>query len=84
MVSDSNGSASDIESLRRDMEALKRDFTKLMSDVRSATTESVEKLYGNIRDNGADAVRERVRDRPIASLALAFCAGAVLATILRR
>lgn len=84
MVSDSNGSPSDIETVRRDMDALKRDFTKLMTDVRSATTERAEQLYGNIRDNGPDAVRDRVRDRPIASLAMAFLAGAILATILRR
>jgi hypothetical protein len=84
MASDSNSSASDLESLRKDMDALKRDFTKLMTDVRSATTERAERLYGNIRDNGPDAVRDRVRERPIASLAMAFLAGAILATILRR
>jgi hypothetical protein len=82
MAPDSNGS--DIESVRKDMEALKQDFSKLISDVRTATTERAEKLYGDLREDAPKAVRDRVRARPIASLAVAFLAGALVASFLRR
>jgi hypothetical protein len=85
MVADNgSSSAADIERLRADMDALKRDFTKLVGDVRSATTARAEQLYGDLRDNGPEAVRERVRERPMASLAVAFVAGVLLAGFLRR
>jgi ElaB/YqjD/DUF883 family membrane-anchored ribosome-binding protein len=84
MASESNGIGPDIDSIRRDVEALKDDVKKLVGDIRSTTSQRAEQLYGSIREDGPEAVREHVRDRPIASLGLAFLAGVVLAGILRR
>ena len=55
-----------------------------IADISGLTTHEAERLYRNIRDNGPDIVRERVRDQPIASTVLAFLIGAVLTGILRR
>ena len=88
MASDSNGvgtdAGPDIQNVRQDMEALRRDFTKLVSDVRAATAGRAEKLYEDLHDDAPEAVRERVRERPITSLAVAFIAGALFAAVLRR
>jgi hypothetical protein len=67
-----------------EIEMLREDLRKLMEDISDLTAEQAERLYQNIRDNGPDAIRERVRDQPVSTSVLAFLVGVVLANILRR
>lgn len=73
----------DVDAIRDDIDALKNQLGSLVKHVGSATAGRAEQLCGDLRDQGADAVRTQVRDLPITSVVLAFIAGTVAASILR-
>jgi len=74
----------DVDAIRDDIEALKNQLGSLVRHVGAATAGRAEQLCGDLRDQGADALRTQVRDLPITSMVLAFIAGTVAANILRR
>ncbi len=74
----------DLDTVREDLEAIKEQLATLMKHVGSATAGKAEEWYGDLRDEGADALRDKVRERPITSVGRAFVAGTIAANILRR
>lgn len=74
----------DVDAIRDDIEALRGQLGSLLKHVGVATAGRAEQLCGDLREQGADAVRTQVRDLPITSMVLAFIAGTVAANILRR
>ncbi len=73
----------DVDAIRDDIEALKNQLGSLVKHLGSATAGRAEQLCGDLRDQGADAVRTQVRDLPITSMVLAFVAGTVAARLMR-
>jgi hypothetical protein len=73
----------DIEAVREDLEAIKHQLASLMKHVGSATASKAGELCGDLRDEGAEALRKQVRELPITSVILAFVAGTVAANIIR-
>jgi len=73
----------DIDAIRDDIEGLKQQLANLVKHLGSATANRAEQLCGDLRDQGADAVRTQVRDLPITSVVLAFIAGTVAANVIR-
>jgi hypothetical protein len=74
---------SDVDAIREDIEALKHQLASLVKHLGSATAGRAEQLCGDLRDQGADAVRTQVRDLPITSVVVAFIAGTIAANLLR-
>jgi ElaB/YqjD/DUF883 family membrane-anchored ribosome-binding protein len=74
----------DVDAIRADIDALKSDLGNLLKHVGTATAGRAEQLCGDLREQGADALRTQVRDLPITSMVLAFIAGTVAANIMRR
>ena len=73
----------DVDAIRDDIEALKNQLGSLVKHLGSATAGRAEQLCGDLRDQGADAVRTQVRDLPITSMVLAFVAGTIAAHFMR-
>lgn len=73
----------DVEAIREDIDALKHQLASLMKHLGSATAGRAEQLCGDLRDQGADALRTQVRDLPITSVVVAFVAGTIVANLLR-
>ena len=81
MANTTNGE--DIEAVREDLEAIREQLASLMKHLGSATASKAGQLYGDMRDEGAEALRKQVRELPITSVILAFVAGTVVANIMR-
>lgn len=73
----------DLEAIREDVEALKQQLASLAKHLGSATAGRAEQLCGDLRDQGADALRTQVRELPITSVVLAFIAGTITANLIR-
>lgn len=73
----------DVDAIRDDIEALKNQLGSLVRHVGSATAGRAEQLCGDLREEGADALRTQVRDLPITTMVLAFIAGTIAANIIR-
>lgn len=73
----------DVDAIRDDIEALKQQLASLVKHVGAVTAGRAEQLCGDLRDQGADAVRTQVRDLPITSVVLAFIAGTIAANVIR-
>jgi hypothetical protein len=73
----------DLDDVREDLEAIKEQLANLAKHVGSVTAGKAGELYGDLRDEGAEALRKQVRELPITSVVLAFVAGTIAANILR-
>jgi hypothetical protein len=72
----------DFDTVRDDLAALK----KQMGDLLKHTTQAASARAGDLRDlpdRGAEALRDQVRESPLASLAIAFIAGSIVSRLLR-
>jgi ElaB/YqjD/DUF883 family membrane-anchored ribosome-binding protein len=76
------GGTADFDTVREDITALK----KQVSDLLKHTTQAASARAGDLRDlpdRGAEALRDQVRESPLASLAVAFIAGSIVSRLLR-
>lgn len=76
-------STDDVDAIRDDIEAIKAQLASLVRHMGSAAAGRTGQLYGDLREEGADALRTQVRDLPITSVLIAFVAGTIVANILR-
>jgi hypothetical protein len=74
--------SSDYDMLRDDMAALKKQMADLVRHGAAAARHSAADLK-DLPDRGAESLREQVRESPIASIAIAFIAGSIVARLLR-
>lgn len=74
--------ASDYDVLRDDIAALKKQLADLARHGATAARHGAEGLK-DLPEQGADALREQVRESPLASVAIAFIAGSIVSRLLR-
>jgi len=74
--------ASDFDVLRDDIAALKKQLAELVRHGTTAARHSAEDLK-DLPERGAESLREQVRESPLASVAIAFIAGSIVARLLR-
>jgi hypothetical protein len=74
--------ASDFDVLRDDLAALKKQMADLARHGAAAARHSADDLK-DLPERGADALRDQVRESPLASVAIAFIAGSIAARLLR-
>lgn len=73
----------DFETVREDITTLRDQMATLLKHVGTATSAKAGTLYDDLREQGAETLRDQVRATPIASVAVAFTLGAVAALLLR-
>lgn len=74
--------ASDYDVLRDDLAALKKQMADLARHGAAAARHSADDLK-DLPERGAEALRDQVREAPLASVAIAFIAGSIAARLLR-
>ncbi|HVT51004.1 MAG TPA: hypothetical protein VHE77_05525 [Dongiaceae bacterium] len=74
--------ASDFDVLRDDIAALKKQMADLVRHGAAAARHQAEDMK-DLPERGAETLREQVRESPIASIAIAFIAGSIVARLLR-
>ena len=74
--------SSDFDAVRDDLAALKKQVAELIRHGTAAARSSAEGLK-DLPEQGAETLREQVRESPIASIAIAFIAGSIVARLLR-
>lgn len=87
----SRADLSDLDLIARDVANLKNDLGKLVTHAKSDASEAVNtetrRLYHSVAGGGrrsVAALSQRVEDRPLASLLIAFAVGFVGSQFLRR
>jgi hypothetical protein len=81
-MAQAQGGTGDFDVVRDDLAALK----KQVADLVRHTTQAASARAGDLRDlpdRGAQALRDQVRESPLASLAVAFIAGTIVSRLLR-
>jgi len=73
---------SDYDVLRDDIAALKKQMADLVRHGAAAARARAEEMK-DLPERGAETLREQVRESPIASVAIAFIAGSIVARLLR-
>ncbi len=73
----------DFETVREDINALREQMSTLLKHVGTATSAKAGTIYDELRDQGAETLRDQVRATPVASVAVAFTLGVVAALLLR-
>lgn len=73
----------DFNTVRDDIAALKEQLADLVKDLKAATAAKAAKLSKDIPERGAEAVRDQVRESPLAAMAISFVAGCILARMCR-
>jgi hypothetical protein len=68
--------------LRDDIAALKKQMADLVRHGAAAARHQAEDMK-DLPERGAETLREQVRESPIASIAIAFIAGSIVARLLR-
>ena len=74
--------ASDFDKVSDDINALKKQVSDLIKHGTAAARHGAEGLK-DLPERGAETLREQVRESPIASIAIAFIAGSIVARLLR-
>jgi hypothetical protein len=73
---------SDYNVLRDDISALKKQLADLARHGVNAARHQADGLK-DLPERGAESLREQVRESPLASVAIAFIAGSIVARLLR-
>ena len=73
---------SDFDAVRDDLSALKRQLADLLKHTSAAARSKAEDLR-DLPEQGAETLREQVRESPLASIAIAFVAGSIIGRLLR-
>jgi len=73
---------SDYDVIRDDLAALKKQVADLLRHSASAARARAEDLK-DLPEQGAETLREQVRESPLASIAIAFIAGSIIGRLLR-
>ncbi len=81
----------DLDSIVSDVSDLKKDLARLLDHVRTNTTSTVNdgtrRIYNTVLSEGgrsATALAQRIEDKPLASIFIAFALGFVGGNLLRR
>ena len=74
--------SSDFDAVRDDLTALKRQMADLLKHTSAAARSKAEDLR-DLPEQGAESLREQVRESPLASIAIAFVAGSIIGRMLR-
>jgi hypothetical protein len=74
--------SSDYETLRDDIAALKKQMADLVRHGAAAARHGAESMK-DLPEQGAETLREQVRENPLASVAIAFIAGSIVSRLLR-
>jgi ElaB/YqjD/DUF883 family membrane-anchored ribosome-binding protein len=70
------------DAVRDDIAALKKQLADLMKHTGAAARAKAEDLR-DLPEQGAETLREQVRESPLASIAIAFVAGSIIGRLLR-
>jgi ElaB/YqjD/DUF883 family membrane-anchored ribosome-binding protein len=73
----------DFSTVRDDIAELRSQINTLVSDLKAAAMSKASELSHDVPERGAEAVRDRVREAPLAALAVSFVAGCVVARLWR-
>jgi ElaB/YqjD/DUF883 family membrane-anchored ribosome-binding protein len=74
--------ANETDAIRDDIAALKKQLADLMRHTSAAARAKAEDLK-DLPEQGAETLREQVRDSPLASIAIAFIAGSIVGRMMR-
>jgi ElaB/YqjD/DUF883 family membrane-anchored ribosome-binding protein len=72
----------DFDTVKDDLTALKKQVAELLKHTAAAARNSADDLR-DLPERGAESLREQVRESPLASVAIAFVAGSIVARLLR-
>lgn len=75
--------ATDFNTVKDDITALREQLAELVKDIKAATAAKASQLSKDIPERGAEAVRDQVRESPLAALAISFIAGCIVARVCR-
>jgi hypothetical protein len=75
--------AADFSTVRDDIAELRSQINGLIGDLKAATVAKAAELSHEVPERGAEVVREKVRESPLAALAMSFVAGCVVARLWR-
>ena len=89
---------SDMDSIRSDIDTLRKDVSAVLSRIKGTATNRAEtelqalqkqinRIAGDVQASGREGMRaleERIEERPLVSLALAFAVGLVIGRLLDR
>lgn len=70
------------DAIRDDISALKRQMADLLKHTGAAARAKAEDLR-ELPEQGAETLREQVRESPLASIAIAFIAGSIVGRMMR-
>jgi ElaB/YqjD/DUF883 family membrane-anchored ribosome-binding protein len=70
------------DAIRDDISALKKQLSDLLKHTGAAARSKAEDLR-DLPEQGAETLREQVRDSPLASIAIAFIAGSIVGRMMR-
>jgi len=73
---------SEFDAVRDDIAALKKQMEQLLKHGAAAARAKAED-WSELPGQGAETVREQVRESPLASVAIAFIAGSIVGRLLR-
>ena len=73
---------SEFDAVRDDIAALKRQMADLLKHTSAAARAKADDLR-DLPEQGAETLREQVRESPLASIAIAFAAGSIIGRMLR-
>jgi ElaB/YqjD/DUF883 family membrane-anchored ribosome-binding protein len=73
---------SDYDAIRDDISALKRQLADLLKHTSSAARAKADDLR-DLPSQGAETLREQVKESPLASIAIAFIAGSIVGRMMR-
>jgi ElaB/YqjD/DUF883 family membrane-anchored ribosome-binding protein len=74
--------STDYDAVRDDISALKQQLADLLRHTSAAARAKAEDLR-DLPEQGAETLREQVRESPLASIAIAFIAGSVIGRLMR-
>jgi len=77
-----NAGTPEFEAVREDIAALKRQIADLLRHSGAAARAKADDLR-DLPEQGAENLREQVRESPLASIAVAFVAGSILGRLIR-
>jgi ElaB/YqjD/DUF883 family membrane-anchored ribosome-binding protein len=72
----------DFDTVKDDLTALKKQVAELLKHTAAAARNNADDLR-DLPERGAESLREQVRESPLASVAIAFVAGSIVARLLR-
>jgi ElaB/YqjD/DUF883 family membrane-anchored ribosome-binding protein len=72
----------DYDNIRDDISALKRQLADLLKHTSAAARAKADDLR-DLPEQGAETLREQVRESPLASIAIAFIAGSIVGRMMR-